>query len=383
MDDLSRLRIPLATFARVFDTDPAREVVTLPELITTLTRFELKPEVQQRIERELERTQAAFASMRSGEPGRGRYAKRLAALRDEGARQGMDVVQALDYANEQLQKEIRKGVKRDIRLWSPALYKEGARRQQEDVTHISCLVMDHDDGTPLEVVREVWAGWFHIVHTTWSHRPEHPRFRVILPLSAAIEADRWEAVYEWAIARSEGVVDPTGKGRASTFAMPVIPGMGHPRVTYSHAGALLDPVAEGVIEQNDPPAPGILEGIGRPEPSFTGDPGRRYTSTSSGAAPPPAIEEGDSFEDQSLWDAVGGGELEFATSTPAALPPNQEAMARLSEWVEQVAPTAMLVDALERLEGLWSRGALSDDEYERAKAAVLADLDVHSSPFSG
>lgn len=384
MSDPSRLRIPLATFKRVFDTDPAREVVTLPELIATLTRFELKPEVQRRIERELERAEVAWRQVRAGEHASGRYARRLGEAREAALIAGGDPVEAVDVAWHELKKDTTKRVKQDIRLWSPALFKAGGRRQQEDVTHVSCLVMDHDDGTPIDVVREVWAPWFHIVHTTWSHRPEFPRFRVIVPLAQAVEAERWEAVYAWAIDRSEGVVDPTGKGRASTFAMPVVPSATHPREAYSHAGALLDPVAEGVLDANQPPDDATLAAIVRPSPSFTGDPERQYIDAGVGS-----VGDDDPFDDQALWDAVAGGTAEVTSASPPANPPTRSASGaaplidRLEAWMEQVAPAALAVDALERLEGLRDRGTLTDEEFEDAKAAILADLRVHTPPWVG
>lgn len=37
------------------------------------------------------------------------------------------------------------------------------------------------------------------LYTTWSHRPEWPRFRLILPLAAPIEPDLWPQATEWAL----------------------------------------------------------------------------------------------------------------------------------------------------------------------------------------
>ncbi|MCO4745419.1 MAG: SHOCT domain-containing protein [Proteobacteria bacterium] len=376
MDDLSKLRIPLATFKRVFDVDPAREVVSLEELIAALVRFELKPEVQRRVDRELERAQLAYDRLVAGQAHSGRYAKKLGIARDRALGVGEDPREAMATAYADLQKDIRKSVKRDLRLWSPALFREGGRRQQEDVTHVSCLVMDHDDGTPLDVVRLVWEPWFHVVHTTWSHTAGHPRFRIIVPLSEAIEVDQWARVYDWAIARSEGVVDPTGKGRASTFAMPVLPSTSHPHEAYSHAGALLDPVAEGILEHNTPPSEALLAAVPRPTPSFTGDPSNTYIGGGS------AMPVDESLEDQALWDAVAPPVASASPAEPQSASSGPLA-SRLESWLARVAPTALAVDALERLEGLHQRGALTDDEFTDAKAAVLADLEVHMPPWAG
>lgn len=372
VNDPSELRIPLATFKRVFDVEPAHEVVSLPQLIATLTRFELKPEVQRRVDRELERVEVARKQLASGMTPSGRFAARLSAARDDALKEGATPAEALDRARIQVCTEVRRKVKQDLRLWSPALYRAGGRRQKEDVTHVSCLVMDHDDGTPIEVVQEVWAPWFHIVHTTWSHQDSFPRFRIILPLSEAIEADRWERVYTWAIERSEGVVDPTGRGRASTFALPVVPNLEHPRHAYSHAGALLDPVAEGLIAENHAPDSVTLDAIVPPAVSFTGDPTSRYTDTPPHAGITANVAE--PLEDQALWDAV---------AAPAYVPPGTVAQVRavsadtVEALLQRIVPSSLAVDALERLEGLRDRGTLTRAEFDLAKAAVLADLRVH------
>lgn len=371
MHDPSKLRIPLATFKRVFDVQPAREVVTLPQLIARLTCFELKPEVQRRVDRELERATAAREHLLAGRPRSGRFAASLAAARDDARRQGDDEREAIESAHARLCGELRRKVKQDLKLWSPALFTEGARRKKEDVTHVSCLVMDHDDGTPIEVVREVWSPWFHIVHTTWSHRLDHPRFRIVLPLSQAVEATRWEKVYAWAIERSEGVVDPTGRGIATTFALPAL-GSGHQaREAYSHAGALLDPVAEGLIDANEPPSDLELDAISRPSSGFLRDPDESYIGAEEVYVEPP-------LEEQALWDAVAG-----PVSTPPSTIPIHPAREQLERWMERVAPSALAVDALERLEGLRDRGALTVEEFEVAKAAVLADLRVQRSNETG
>ncbi len=47
--------LPVCTFGRVFDTTPLSEVLTLAKLTLALRRFEVKPQLEARIEREVAR----------------------------------------------------------------------------------------------------------------------------------------------------------------------------------------------------------------------------------------------------------------------------------------------------------------------------------------
>ncbi len=80
--------------------------------------------------------------------------------------------------------------------WSPAQF-DGARKK-ENVTGISCLVIDVDEKhTMYEVganlmIRDVKA----LMHTSVSHTPEKEKFRVILPMADDAPAEEWPYYYE-------------------------------------------------------------------------------------------------------------------------------------------------------------------------------------------
>ena len=242
-------RFALATFMRVFDTEPKRDIVGLDELTYGLTRFILKPKLHRAIERDLERIDQAYAAWESGEnPG----GQRFHAIRT-GAREGGLVGARSAY--EQLARRARARAKTDLRLWSPALYREGARRDSEQVVSVSCLSLDFDSGIAPEKASEDWSRWYHIVHSTWSHKPEHPKFRLVLPLQRPVLRDDWRDFWEWAAERSGSASDPALKSAGSTFALPATPNRRAPRVSFVHAGALLDPLAEGLVREAAPPPP--------------------------------------------------------------------------------------------------------------------------------
>src|SRR5688572_22529594 len=170
---------PVCSFKRVFDTAPLQEVLTLSELVACFRRFELKPQLHQKIEREMARIDRALSQALAGEPAVG---ERLAAIVEAGSRARAQATQdpaiAMRAKADEMRFHARASAKRDLRLWSPVLYREGtSERGSEGVTHISCLVLDYDKGVRISEALSLWQDWFHCVHTTWSHTPEHPKFR--------------------------------------------------------------------------------------------------------------------------------------------------------------------------------------------------------------
>lgn len=58
-----------------------------------------------------------------------------------------------------------------------------------NVVSVSCLVLDYDDGITIEEVQEQLVGLMHIGYTSYSHSPEHHKFRIVIPLTQPIPAD--------------------------------------------------------------------------------------------------------------------------------------------------------------------------------------------------
>ena len=247
---MSALLLPVCTFLRVFDTTPLSEVLTLPELTVALRRFELKPQTVAKIEREIARIRHAAPRVLAGEMPRGKYMGKLAKEADKAKKDGRPPDAAVMRLAAELEEDQRRSAKRDLRLWSPALYRPGAdKRGTENVTHVSCLVLDYDDGTPIAEASVTWSSFFHLVHTTWSHTAEHPKFRLVMPLAFPVPAEDWGKVWSWAeeIARFE--IDPAMKSPAATYALPAVPHRAWPREAFSRPGAILDPVDEGILER--------------------------------------------------------------------------------------------------------------------------------------
>ena len=89
--------------------------------------------------------------------------------------------------------------KKALPCWSPALYKTGDKRSNPNVQAVTALVYDFDHATERpEVIssrlRKLRAGF--ILHTTWSHRPSEPRYRIILFLSRALQPKEYPVAWE-------------------------------------------------------------------------------------------------------------------------------------------------------------------------------------------
>ncbi len=256
------LRFPVASFHRVFDTVPTQEVLDLAELVEMLRRFEVKRDTMAAVERELGRiqraTDAVLATGSADGPVGVALGKAAAAARAVGA----DGALAVEAAAGKLADDARRAAKRDLRLWSPTLYTPGAPRGSEGVVAVGCLVLDYDAGATLEDAASTWESWFHLVHSTWSHRADRPRFRVVLPLARPVVAADWAAVWAWAAALTGHVVDPALKGLGSMFALPAVPHPDAERVCEVSPGAFLDPEAEGVPLQPPPAIPPPLRVVG-------------------------------------------------------------------------------------------------------------------------
>jgi hypothetical protein len=93
--------------------------------------------------------------------------------------------------------------------WSPAVFTDN-QRAKKNVEHLYCLVLDYDTGkTDLQAAFDFWS-WeafkeFRkvpfttacLVHTSFSHTPEKPKFRVVMPLSRPVDAKEFEAIWAY------------------------------------------------------------------------------------------------------------------------------------------------------------------------------------------
>ena len=107
--------------------------------------------------------------------------------------------------------------------WSPvALCPDGGGRVA-DVLAVGALVLDLDGAMTLGEALERTEGWERLAHTTWSHRPDQPRCRLVLPLARPVPASGWRAAWLAAVARIGLPADPACKNANRRYLLPVQP----------------------------------------------------------------------------------------------------------------------------------------------------------------
>lgn len=123
------------------------------------------------------------------------------------------------------------GDKLDLPGWIPARFLPGeTRRRAAGVESVSALVLDLDAGDvgPEGEAARLAAGsmgWAALFHTSWSHTPEKPKGRLVLPLDKPCPVDRWgetwKAAASWA--KHEGLtVDPAAKDPCRLYFLPAV-----------------------------------------------------------------------------------------------------------------------------------------------------------------
>jgi hypothetical protein len=153
--------------------------------------------------------------------------------------------------------------KRRGRCWSPTAYAAGhTSRGNAGVQAVSCLVFDLDrvppDSKRLEHV--YWIG-----HTTWSHTPQAPRWRVVIPLAKPVPVRQWSDVWRRARAALCPEADPSCKDPSRAYWLPSHSG-GVSAKTTRHEAPLLDPSTLPALQFE--PRPGSTA---RPRTPTTGD----------------------------------------------------------------------------------------------------------------
>ena len=104
--------------------------------------------------------------------------------------------------------------------WSPTAYKEGSTRGNEGVTHLSMAVIDVDAGTPVEDVEHILGGYTYLIHSSYSHTTEKPKYRVILPLAEPVDASAWRGVWDRINHWLGGINDASTKDPARIYYLP-------------------------------------------------------------------------------------------------------------------------------------------------------------------
>jgi len=106
--------------------------------------------------------------------------------------------------------------------WSAAIC-DPPIRAASNVVAMSALVLDYDSGTTIEAALDLWADHYGAIHTSRKHKPDAPRFRVVLPLTRNVSPDEYPIVWRWAQKLASGAgqrIDPATKDVARFWYSP-------------------------------------------------------------------------------------------------------------------------------------------------------------------
>lgn len=82
------------------------------------------------------------------------------------------------------------GAKNNVPLWSPTTF--AGTRAKSNAVDIWALVFDMDDGLTAFDTWRMFTDWQVIAHTSYSHKPYHHKYRIVLPLAKPIPARDWD-----------------------------------------------------------------------------------------------------------------------------------------------------------------------------------------------
>lgn len=131
---------------------------------------------------------------------------------------------------------VREGARKDdLPAWSPARYPAGARRGEASVLDVGYLVLDFDAAPDLEAIHDRWREWEYVLHSSWSHSPEAPRYRLVVPLAEPVTTAHWGRVWAWAAER-DPTIDVACKDASRLYYLPARPTESAPCVARLHRG---------------------------------------------------------------------------------------------------------------------------------------------------
>lgn len=139
--------------------------------------------------------------------------------------------------------------KQRLPAWSPCVFADD-RRSLARARSVCAVVLDYDAGDPCDRELARWGPWARVLHSSWSHAEDAPRFRIVVPLAHPVRAERWGRVWAWAWRHSGGRIDRACKDPSRAYFRPALRGHNSPWRLEVVEGDVLDLDAETL-----PPAP--------------------------------------------------------------------------------------------------------------------------------
>lgn len=134
---------------------------------------------------------------------------------------------------------VRRGTK-DGPCFSPVQYLPGTKRGNKNVAAVTALVADVDDGTPPTELTSALLDFCYIMHSSHSHTPERPKYRIIVPLRTPMTAAEFEKVWpRWNHLMGRHV-DSSTKDPARLYYLPACPVGAQGVFSELHEGTIFD-----------------------------------------------------------------------------------------------------------------------------------------------
>ena len=108
------------------------------------------------------------------------------------------------------------------KLWSPTLYQPGATRSKSNVIAVSMLVLDQDNGVGWEEAIEPFSAFKYLVHSSYNHTAEKPKYRIIIPLAHPVAGKDWPVVWNH-LTKNAVDPDPACKDASRVYFLPSRP----------------------------------------------------------------------------------------------------------------------------------------------------------------
>ena len=114
---------------------------------------------------------------------------------------------------------------KDGMAWIPCSAIDPAgKREQANMNLAFAMVLDIDTGVALEDVVAKMAGYEYVLHSSYSHSPEKPKWRVVIPFQAPIPARDLPRVFDVFQTRFGGALDNhCGQDFARMYYLPACP----------------------------------------------------------------------------------------------------------------------------------------------------------------
>lgn len=259
--------IDIVRFRDARDVIPRPARLTLAELVGLVANPDppIRAELAAEIKKRLRTVDEAVAVLGSGQAPPGWLAHDPSFRKLERAvwTANGDPAMALATAADTARREAVATIKGRLPCWAPAVYATRATRGNAGVVSVTCATLDYEDGTSIDEALAPWWGAPALVHTTWRHTVDAPRFRVTLPLGGPVPAAAWPVAFKWITSRSAGTPDMQCSDAARIYAEPAIPARGG---AYDHRAVGLDSSPLVVPVDALQPAPATPGAPGRPLP---------------------------------------------------------------------------------------------------------------------